>query len=277
MNKQWRPSWTWRCLQSACRCTGPTRIDPPLLEFVLGVYAPRPTSPLHVHSLTTLPSPFGQLLPHSRHVPSLWFRTTSTVSSVQRPRVYCTTKPDEVRYVSRFRAHQWPTEADDPWVLVPFPATRFTPLEEYRSPVAVPRHRGRYPLVVLSVSDRSCAETPERPAEPLQQVVAVRVPLPPKHWVRRSLRRRDSRVCPVEPKLSVAPARPAWLLVLPSIRSLTLTTPAAETAESGPLPCVAFAPKSAGREVCFPSPPKLRCSSHLARTAAFSPADRSQL
>jgi len=37
MNDRWRPSWTWRCLQSACRCTGSTLIDPPLLEFVLVV------------------------------------------------------------------------------------------------------------------------------------------------------------------------------------------------------------------------------------------------
>jgi len=32
----------------------------------------------------------------------------------------------------------------------PFPATRFTPLEEFPSPVAVPHHCGRCPLAVLS-------------------------------------------------------------------------------------------------------------------------------
>jgi len=45
MNDRWRPSWTWRCLQSACCCTGPIRIDPPLLEFVLVVCPASDISP----------------------------------------------------------------------------------------------------------------------------------------------------------------------------------------------------------------------------------------
>jgi hypothetical protein len=36
----------------------------------------------------------------------------------------------------------------------PFPATRFTPSEEYPSPVAVPHHCGLCPLAVLSLLDR---------------------------------------------------------------------------------------------------------------------------
>jgi len=233
MNDWWRPSWTWRCLQSACRCTGPTRIDPPLLEFVLGVYAPPPTSPLHVNSLTTLPPPFGQLLPHSRRVPPLWFLTTPAGSSVQRPRVCCTPKPDEVRYVSRFRAHRWPTEADDQWVLVPFPATRFTPLEEYPSSVAVPRHRGRYPLVVLSVTDRPNTEVPETDPNTVPTSRRCKGTPLPKRWVCRLPRRRGSRVCPVS--RSPRCARQTILATLPARNTLTHADPSCRRSDwAGP-------------------------------------------
>jgi hypothetical protein len=44
----------------------------------------------------------------------------------------------------------------------PFPATRFTPFEEFRSSIAVPHHCGRYPLAVLSLHCRLCAEAPNR-------------------------------------------------------------------------------------------------------------------
>jgi len=52
--------------------------------------------------MTSLP-PFGWLLPSAQHVPSLWFHTTSTAYSAYRLRVYCTPKPDEVRYVAEIR------------------------------------------------------------------------------------------------------------------------------------------------------------------------------
>jgi len=45
----------------------------------------------------------------------------------------------------------------------PFPATRFTPSEEFRSSIAVPHHCGRYPLAVLPLHCRLCAEAPNRP------------------------------------------------------------------------------------------------------------------
>jgi len=166
--------------------------------------APFPTSPLRVHSLMTLPPSFGQLLPSSRRVPPLWFLTTSTVYSTQRLRVYCTPKPDEVRYVSRFRTHQWTAEADDQWVLVPFPATRFTPLKEYPSSVAVPRHRDRYPLAVLSVTNRPSTEAPVRPVDRANKSPPQWLPLSPKRQVGRSLRRRESRACPVSRSLRCA-------------------------------------------------------------------------
>jgi len=47
------------------------------------------------------------------------------------------------------------------WVSIPFPATRLAPFEEFPSPIAVPRHRGRCPPAVRSTPSRPDAEAPE--------------------------------------------------------------------------------------------------------------------
>jgi len=86
---------------------------------------------------------------------------------------------------------------------LPFPATRFTPSEEFHSPIAVPHHCGRYPPAVLSRRVRPSAEALVRP---------LRVPTGRRH---RHL--SHSRGC-----LSVSAA--------PSLRSPSLATPAVETA-----------------------------------------------
>ena len=46
------------------------------------------------------------------------------------------------------------------WVGAPFPATRFTPSEEFPSPAAAPRPRGRCPLAVTA--DSPSSRTPKR-------------------------------------------------------------------------------------------------------------------
>jgi len=71
-----------------------------------------------VHSPKTLLPSFGPPLPSDRLVPPSWFRTTSTVYSAPRARVYCTSKPDRVRCVSRICLHLWSTEANDRWVAI---------------------------------------------------------------------------------------------------------------------------------------------------------------
>jgi len=67
----------------------------------------------------------------------------------------------------------------------PFPATRFTPFEEFPPPVAVPCHHGRYPLAVLSPSDRPRAEAPSRPVRrAAKSTLPTSVPVPKRRFFR---------------------------------------------------------------------------------------------
>jgi len=115
-----------------------------------------------------------------------------------------------------------------------FPATRFTPLEEYPSSVAVPRHRGRCPLAVLSPSDRPSAEALEPTVSVCRQVVASAF-----LSLRRSLglswrlRRRAPRVAGrAEARAALAGHIPTWL---PGKRSPSLASPSAEADGPSPL------------------------------------------
>jgi len=155
---QKRPSWTWRRLQSAFRRTGPTLVDPPLLGFVL-VCAPPSTYPPRVHSPTASPRPFGPCA--ARHPDSFHprgFSPPRRFAPHGGPRVCCAPKPNEVRCVSRHPPPDRASRSRPAWTGVPIPATRFTPFEEFPSPAAVPRHRGRCPPAVPAMRDEPCAE-----------------------------------------------------------------------------------------------------------------------
>jgi len=140
MNMWKRPSWTWRRLQSASRRTGPTLVDPPLMGFVL-VVCPAVDIPVGVHSPATSPPPFG---PHAvRHLDTFRPRGSSPprrFTPHDRPRVCCTPKPNGVRYVSQCVLRPGTGRNRFPGADAPLPATRFTPLEEFPSPAAVPHH-----------------------------------------------------------------------------------------------------------------------------------------
>jgi hypothetical protein len=88
--------------------------------------------------------PFGQSLPSDRHVPPLWFLTTSTAYSAYRLRVCCTPKPERVRCVSRFCPHLLPAEASVCWVTVPFSRNAVHTLR--RIPLASSRSASLRPL-----------------------------------------------------------------------------------------------------------------------------------
>jgi len=182
MNMWKRPSWTWRRLQSASRRTGPTLVDPPLMGFVL-VVCPAVDIPVGVHSPATSPPPFG---PHAvRHLDTFRPRGSSPprrFTPHDRPRVCCTPKPNGVRYVSQCVLRPGTGRNRFPGADAPLPATRFTPLEEFPSPAAVPRHRGRCPLAVLAnirPASRRSARTDRlpvptsRPASPPHTAEAV--------------------------------------------------------------------------------------------------------
>jgi len=101
---------------------------------------------------------FGLPLPSDRHVPSPWFRTTSTAYSAHRSRVYCTPKPDGVRCVSKLPLTSVADRSRQCGETALIPAARFTPFEEFPSSAAVPHHCGRCPHDVGSCRDRENAE-----------------------------------------------------------------------------------------------------------------------
>jgi len=90
----------------------------------------------------------AQSPPGDRVAVRLWFLTTSTVYSAQRPWVCCTPKPTGVHCVSPSAPHPKSTEVDLGGSVQSLHTMRFTPSEEFPSPAAVPRHRGRCPLAV---------------------------------------------------------------------------------------------------------------------------------
>jgi len=60
---------------------------------------------------------------------------------------------------------------------LPFPTTRFTPLEEFPSPAAAPRHRGRCPLDVRTPQN----SRPQAITRSAPYLRSTRLPTP-KHW-----------------------------------------------------------------------------------------------
>jgi hypothetical protein len=83
-------------------------------------------------------------------VPPSRFLTTLTACSTRRLRVYCTPLP--ARGSSRFPSHATSLSEDSPGPRTRSPRCGFTPLEGSPSSAAVPRHRGRCPLVVSARS-----------------------------------------------------------------------------------------------------------------------------
>jgi len=80
------------------------------------------------------------------HVPPSWFRTTMTACSTQESRVCCTPQP--VKGSTRFLLRSPSAAQRRLWKPLAFPATRFTPFEEFPSLTAVPHHCGRCPHTV---------------------------------------------------------------------------------------------------------------------------------
>jgi len=108
-----------------------------------------------VHSPMTLLSPFGPSLPSDRHVPTSWFHTTSPVYSAHQ--VSSLLHLETGKSSLRFQVLPPPSASRSQRLMGDgplFPHARFTPFEEFPSPVAVPHHCGRCLLAVLSHRDR---------------------------------------------------------------------------------------------------------------------------
>jgi hypothetical protein len=129
-----------------------------------GVCAPLPTSRSCVHSQSPLPMTFGQ--PFTRrpvtvrprgfspprrfppHARSGYFATRAGRGSL-RFRIRGPVQRHRTHSSTNLPAHLRCRRVRDPLSGArPIPATRFTPFEEFRSPVAVPHRCGRCPLVV---------------------------------------------------------------------------------------------------------------------------------
>jgi len=118
------------------------------------VCARLPTNLLCVHSPKTLLPPFGESLPHDPHVPSSWFCATSTVYSARQGSglLHPDARTGSLRFGSQppstcfvpSRSQSQCTRKGSALL----PATRFTPFEEFPSPIAAPHHCGRSPHVV---------------------------------------------------------------------------------------------------------------------------------
>jgi hypothetical protein len=73
-----------------------------------------------------------------------------TACSAWKSRVCCTPQP--VKGSSRFLLHSPSAARRRPWKPLAFPATRFTPFEEFPSSAAVPHHCGRCHLAVTTAT-----------------------------------------------------------------------------------------------------------------------------
>lgn len=236
-NDRWRPSWTWRCLQSACRCTGSTRIDPPLLEFVLVVC---PAS--DISAARPLPGGVAATIrPAAATQPT---RSALVVShhfdGLLRAEASSLLHPEAGRGSLRFQVPR-PTMADRSRRLVGLGSLPRNAVHTLRRiPPVSSRTASPRPLP-------SCRSDDYRPPERR----STRTDLKTAPTSRRrnhspsaeasgsSLPRRRDPASARKAEAPVTSARPAWFLVLPGIRSLPLTSPAAETAGPGPLHRVA--------------------------------------
>jgi hypothetical protein len=99
-----------------------------------------PVHPSSIHSRGPRPPSVQRYQPPNL-VPPTWFHTTMTGCSTRRPRVCCTPQP--VKGSSRFLRPSPSATRRWLWKPLAFPATRFTPSEEFPSSAAVPHHCGR--------------------------------------------------------------------------------------------------------------------------------------
>jgi len=203
-------------------------------------------------------SPFGLSLPSDRHVPTSWFHTTSPVYSAHQ--VSSLLHPETGKSSLRFQVLPPPSVSRSQRLMGDgplFPLARFTPFEEFPSPVAVPHHCGRCLLAVMSLANRS----------EHRNVRPDRVRVPTSHHNRRHSRSRSHSSAPIAP----------------SVQSPSLAIPSAEATGPGLLRCVCLLPRrglgrschpsaeAPGCEIRFPTPPKLRCSPSLPAQCRMSP------
>jgi len=144
----------------------PLSATPPLMGFA-SAPSHRYTSRASTPRSTRLPSVRRYQPPI--HVPPSWFRTTMTACSTQESRVCCTPQP--VKGSTRFLLRSPSAARKQLWRPLAFPATRFTPFEEFPSLAAVPHHCGRCLPTVAFRCSVSC------PAEAIQ-VAAILRPKP---------------------------------------------------------------------------------------------------
>ena len=138
---------TLQIFASTSKPTEPNRA--PRHSVSLGI---RPGSPLHRHSRCVHSQhpkmPSAQRCNTPGPVPPSWILTTSTVCSATELQVCCALQPVMGFVAFRVRAPQPPAEADGE----SRERSRYAlPFEEFPSPTAAPRHRGRcLPGVTLS-------------------------------------------------------------------------------------------------------------------------------
>jgi hypothetical protein len=82
-----------------------------------------------VRPLPGAEAPFGPTVPPVDRVPPSWFRTTMTACSARKLRVCCTPQP--VQGSSRFPLPSASPTRESSWAPMAFPATRFTPFEDF--------------------------------------------------------------------------------------------------------------------------------------------------
>jgi len=183
-------------------------------------------------------------------VPSPWFCTTSTVSSARRLRACCiplptlgfVTFPAVWRLLAHRRTGCWRRTTH-------FPRRCFVPFEEFPSPTAVPRHRGR---CLPAVSNETIAVLGKRP-------------FPGSPSAHRRIEASAPRLCSVFE--SVAPA-PPFPVALRPVLPWALFPLQGPSAAGIPLPAnavtCAWTPKSLPR-----SPPAPFCPLVIAAEAAI--------
>jgi len=136
------------------------------------VCAPPSTYPPCVHSPTALPRSFGpSAATHPDSFRPRGFSPPRRFAPLDRPRVCCAPKPNGVRCVSR-NPHRAVGRSQPTWTRCPFPATRFTPLEEFPSSAAAPRHRGRCPHAVPAVRSRTVRRSARCDITPFRQAAS---------------------------------------------------------------------------------------------------------
>jgi hypothetical protein len=129
---------------STARIRRSRRAKGPSSHEVRPLRAPSPLHRSRVHS----PSPEGRVRAGAarrrRRVPPSWSLTTSTVSSAREAAGLL--HPAHGHGVHRVSRRRMPVRR--PASRTTLPAAGLAPYEEFPSPAAVPRHRGRFPLAV---------------------------------------------------------------------------------------------------------------------------------